>query len=104
MIEEEMKVIELGVGQPIQAHGYIGGSKGMASGQEEIHGDRPKDPDGYEGGMAKNNLRNAAEDAMMLASMIQDDENLEPWVEEKIAVASFMLSSVARYMKGGRTG
>ena len=54
--------------------------------------------------MAKNNLRNAAEDASILVSMIQDDENLEPWVEEKIAVASSMLNSVARYMKGGRTG
>lgn len=104
MIEEEMRVIQLGLGPPLKAHGYMGGSMGMDSGQEEIHGDRPKDPDGYEGSMAKNNLRNAAEDAMMLVSMIQDDENLEPWVEEKIAVAASMLSSVARYMKGGRTG
>ena len=103
--EELMKVLKLGIGDgPIQAHGYMGGEHGMEAGQEEIHGDRPKDPDGYEGSMAKNNLRNAAEDAMMLVSVIQDDENLEPWVEEKIAVASSMLSSVARYMKGGRTG
>lgn len=100
--EEVMKVIKLGVGQPMMAHGYMGGEHGMEDGQ--IHGDRPKDPDGYEGGMAKNNLRNAAEDANMLVGMIQDDENLEPWVEEKIAVASSMLNSVARYMKGGRTG
>jgi len=104
MIEDELKVIKLGVGTPLQAHGYIGGAKGMQTEEPTIHGDRPKDPDGYEGSMAKNNLRNAAEDAMMLVDMIQDDENLEPWVEEKIAVASSMLNSVARYMKGGRTG
>jgi len=29
MIEEEIKVIELGLGPPLQAHGYIGGEKGM---------------------------------------------------------------------------
>lgn len=104
MIEEEMKVLEIGIAPPIQAHGYMGGDHGMAMDQEMIHGDRPKDPDGYEGSMAKNNLRNAAEDATMLVDFIQDDENLEPWVEEKIAVAASMLNSVARYMKGGRTG
>jgi len=92
MIEDEVRVVKLGLGEPIMAHG------------EQIGGERPKDPDGYEGSMAKNNLRNAAEDASMLVSLIQDDENLEPWVEEKIAVASSMLNSVARYMKGGRTG
>jgi len=103
--EELMKVLKLGIGDsPLQAHGYLGGEQGMEMPQPEIAGDRPKDPDGYEGSMAKNNLRNAAEDANMLVSMIQDDENLEPWVEEKIAVASSMLNSVARYMKGGRTG
>lgn len=95
MIEDEVRVLKLGMGPPIMAHGELGG---------EIPAERPKDPDGYEGGMAKNNLRNAAMDASMLVGMIQDDENLEPWVEEKIAVASSMLNSVARYMKGGRTG
>jgi hypothetical protein len=104
MIEEELKVIQLGLGQPIQAHGYMGGEHGLATEEPVIQGDRPKDPDGYEGSMAKNNLRNAAMDATMLVDMIQDDENLEPWVEEKIAVAASMLNSVARYMRGGRTG
>ena len=100
--EEVMKVVKIGVAAPTTAQGYMGGAHGAQD--SEIHGDRPKDPDGYEGSMAKNNLRNAAEDANMLVGMIQDDENLEPWVEEKIAVASSMLNSVARYMKGGRTG
>ena len=102
--EQEPTVIGLQVGEPIQAHGYMGGSRGMSVGEAEIEGDRPKDPDGYEGSMAKNNLRNAAMDATMLVDMIQDDENLEPWVEEKIAVAASMLNSAARYLRGGRTG
>jgi hypothetical protein len=100
MIEEEMKVIQLGLGAPLKAHGYMGGELGMQDDHSEIHGDRPKDPDGYEGSMAKNNLYNAKEDASILCSLIEDDDNLEPWVEEKIAVAASMLNSVARYMKG----
>jgi len=99
MIEEEMHVLKLGMGPPMMAHGGL-----SLGGSEQIQGERPKDPDGYEGGMAKNNLRNAAMDATMLERMILDDENLEPWVEEKIAVAASMLNSVARYMRGGRTG
>ena len=59
-----------------------------------------KDPDGYEGSMAKNNLYNLKDDAAMLCSLLHEDENLEPWVQEKIAVAASMINSVARYMKG----
>ncbi len=97
MIEDEMKILKIGMGPPMMAHG------GLSVGGQ-IPAERPKDPDGYEGGMAKNNLRNAAMDATMLESVLQDDENLEPWVEEKIAVAASMLNSVARYIRGGRTG
>jgi hypothetical protein len=57
------------------------------------------DPDGYEGRMAKANLFKVAEYAMELHNLIQDGENLEPWVQEKIAVASSMLDSVAHHMK-----
>ena len=39
------------------------------------------DPDGYEGKMAKSNLFKAAESAMLLHDLLQDNENLEPWVE-----------------------
>jgi hypothetical protein len=95
MIEEEMKVIKLGLGdQPMMSHGYAGGEQ-----QELSHGEPVKDPDGYEGRMAKSNLYNAAQDCMAMHELIQDDENLEPWLEEKIAVASSMLTSVARYLK-----
>lgn len=57
------------------------------------------DPDGYEGRMAKSNLFKAAEAATMLHNLLQDAENLEPWVEEKIAIAAQSLVSVADYMK-----
>lgn len=57
------------------------------------------DPDGYEGRMAKGNLFKMAESATMLHNIIQDGENLEPWVEEKIAVAAQMIGSVADYLK-----
>lgn len=57
------------------------------------------DPDGYEGRMAKGNLFKAAEAAALLHNLLQDNENLEPWVEEKIAVAAQSLVSVADYMK-----
>ena len=103
MIEEEMKVIQLGLGPPIQAHGYIGGQKGMEIQPSEPQMGYEQDPDGYEGSMAKNNLFSLKDDAMMLCSLIAEDENLEPWVEEKIAVAASMINSVARYMKAEKT-
>ena len=31
--------------------------------------------------------------------IIHDDENLEPWVEEKIAVAAYMMDSVGHYLQ-----
>lgn len=103
MIEEEMKVIQLGLGSPLQAHGYIGGEQGMEIQPSEPQLGYEQDPDGYEGSMAKNNLYNLKSDAMMLCELIAEDENLEPWVEEKIAVAASMLNSVARHMKAEKT-
>ena len=58
-----------------------------------------RDPSGYEGRMAKQNLWKLANYAQELHHLIADDENLEPWVEEKIAVASFMIDSVAHYVE-----
>jgi hypothetical protein len=52
-----------------------------------------------EGRMAKGNLFKMAEAATMLHNIIEDNENLEPWVEEKIAVATEMIGSVADYLK-----
>lgn len=66
---------------------------------EMVDGERPRDPDGYEGSMAKQNLWRMAEYAKALYNIIEDDQNLEPWVQEKIAVASFMMDSVGHYME-----
>jgi len=47
-----------------------------------------KDPDGYEGNMAKKSLYHLARQADQLHDMILDDENLEPWVQSKITKAA----------------
>lgn len=57
------------------------------------------DQHGYEGRMSKANLFKIAEYAMELHNMIHDNEDLEPWVQEKIAVASSMLDSIGHYMQ-----
>ena len=72
---------------------------GVVPAQEMRSGGRTRDPDGYEGRMAKQNLWKLANYAQELHDLISDDENLEPWVEEKIAVASFMIDSVAHYVE-----
>ena len=67
---------------------------------DEMHGGEYQvDPDGYEGRMAKGNLYKIAEYAQSLHDLIGDDENLEPWVEEKIAVAAYMMDAVGHYLQ-----
>ena len=67
---------------------------------DEMHGgEYQQDPDGYEGRMAKGNLFEIAEYAEKLHGLIEDDENLEPWVEEKIAVAAYMMDAVGHYLQ-----
>jgi hypothetical protein len=56
-------------------------------GQEQT-GDYTKDPDGYEGDMAKRSLFHMAQQAQQLHDILQDDENLEPWVQDKITKAA----------------
>jgi len=62
-------------------------------------GEYPRDPHGYEGQMAKTNLWKIAEYAQEMHDLIHDDEDLEPWVEEKIAVASYMLDQVGHHLQ-----
>ena len=64
----------------------------------EIHGST-KDPDGYEGRMFKQNLAKIAEYAQKLLPLIEDDENIEPWVQDKIAVAADVMDSVGHYVQ-----
>ena len=47
-----------------------------------------KDPDGYEGAMARRDLFHLAQQAQQLHDMLQDDENLEPWVQAKLTKAA----------------
>jgi hypothetical protein len=80
IIKEELEMGEVG-------HDEMGG------------GAYPKDPEGYEGRMTKQNLWKIAEYAKEMHDLIHDDENLEPWVEEKIAVAAYMMDSVGHYLQ-----
>lgn len=96
----------------MKAQGYFGGMSGapvsMPTGMKPDMkpGMEPKkassydiDPDGYEGRMAKGNLFKMAQYSAKLHNMIEDNENLEPWVEEKIAVAASMIETVAHYLE-----
>ncbi len=66
-------------------------------GQEQT-GDYTKDPDGYEGEMAKRSLYHMAAQAQQLHDMLAEDENLEPWVQDKITKASDYLESVFKHI------
>lgn len=75
-------------------------------GQEQT-GDYTKDPDGYEGEMAKRSLYHMAAQAQQLHDMIMEDENLEPWVQEKISKAADYLEKAFKaisYDKGPGQG
>lgn len=75
-------------------------------GQEQT-GDYTKDPDGYEGEMAKRSLYLMAAQAQQLHDMIMEDENLEPWVQEKISKAADYLEKAFKavsYDKGPGQG
>jgi hypothetical protein len=60
---------------------------GPIVGQEQT-GPYTKDPDGYEGEMARRSLYHMAAQAQQLHDMILDDENLKPWVQAKITKAA----------------
>lgn len=51
------------------------------------------DPDGYEGEMARKSLYHMARQADQLHGMLRADENLEPWVQDKISKAADYLES-----------
>ena len=53
-----------------------------------------------EGSMARSQLGRTAEIAIMLQGMIDDDSDLEEWVESKITKSQDYLSSVLNYMRG----
>ena len=66
---------------------------------QEQEGDYTKDPDGYEGEMAKRSLFHMAAQAQQLHDILMDDENLEPWVQEKISKAADYLEKAFKAIK-----
>ena len=75
-------------------------------GQEQT-GDYDKDPDGYEGEMAKRSLFHMSQQAQQMHDMLQGDENLEPWVQDKISKAADYLEKAFKavtYDKGPGQG
>ena len=66
-----------------------------------------KDPDGYEDNMVKRSLYHMAAQAQQLHDMLQDDENLQPWVQDKITKAADYLEKAFKtisYEKGPGQG
>mgnify|MGYP003119144893 CR=1 FL=1 len=55
---------------------------------QEQEGDYTKDPAGYEGEMAKRSLFHMAAQAQQLHDMLKNDQDLEPWVQDKITKAA----------------
>jgi hypothetical protein len=56
--------------------------------------------DGGEGSMADSQLNRIADFAQMIDEMVDDETNLEEWVESKITKAHDYLSAVLNYLKG----
>jgi len=52
-----------------------------------------------EGGMARRQLENLAQYAHDLASMMEDDTQLESWVQSKITLANDYISKVKHYLE-----
>jgi hypothetical protein len=52
-----------------------------------------------EGGMAKRDLFKIAKYAMMLHDSLQDDDQLEGWVQSKITKAADYIGTVAHYLE-----
>ena len=73
-------------------------AKSMTPGQNEQN---DKDPGEYdqEGDMAKTQLRTIADAAKELHDMLDDDENMPEWVQNKITKAQDYIDSVRDYLK-----
>ena len=53
----------------------------------------------YEGEMAKSELRNIIQNAEELFNMLDEDTQLEAWVQSKLTKANDYLNSVSQYLK-----
>lgn len=62
-----------------------------------------KDPDGYEGEKAKRSLFHMSQQAQQLHDILQGDENLEPWVQDKITLAADYLEKAFKAITYDKT-
>mgnify|MGYP005817944367 CR=1 FL=1 len=58
-----------------------------------------KEEDRPEGAVVKGNLRNISETARDIHDLYSDEEDIEEWVQEKIAIVEAMLQSISHYEK-----
>jgi hypothetical protein len=78
--------------------GYGQDDDGMMS-HETDDGIQYEDSDEYEeSGMIKNNLHNIAKHAEALHDALENGDDLPEWVQEKIAVANAMMSTIYDYL------
>jgi len=101
----KMKISKERLKQIIKEELAVGIAGDLPRGGEEMGhdemggGEYPRDQHGYEGQMAKTNLWKVAEYAKEMHDLIHDDEDLEPWVEEKIAVAAYMMDQIGHHLQ-----
>ncbi len=70
--------------------------------QLEAMADVPKDLTGepdYEGGMARNELKTAARDAMSLVQKLKESDQLPAWCQSKITMASEYIQTVKEFLE-----
>jgi hypothetical protein len=60
--------------------------------------DMTGEPD-YEGGMARNELKTAARDAMALVEKLKESDQLPAWCQSKITMASEYIQTVKEYLE-----
>jgi len=72
----------------------IGSTTGTKMGAQDGTAGYPKDPDGEEGSDARSRLFHISAQAQQLHDVLMDDENLEPWVQDKITKASDYIEAV----------
>ena len=77
-------------------------AKSMTPGQNEAKDEDPGEYD-QEGDMAKNQLRTIADAAQELHDMLDDDENMPEWVQNKITKAQDYIDSVRDYLKSEKS-
>ena len=61
------------------------------------------DSEAHEGPMVKQRLFHVAQQAQQLHDMVVDNQDLEPWVQDKIATAAASLRSVFEHLIYDRT-